>query len=132
MPDQPITNRTTLKWPEIKELTKAVMRQEEQSPAMTNAAKLVDYLFTNGAGQEADRLVLTKDNDRTGHGRAATTDLGGWGRSSVLAAVEQLVVSVKRETWREAGRLVNGFEVPAQGPQRILRESIERAIAKES
>lgn len=44
------------------------------------ADAIVEFLFTNGAGQQADRLVLTVDQPHT-------HDLGGWCRQSVHDAI---------------------------------------------
>lgn len=47
------------------------------------AARIADYLFTNGAGQKAKRLVLElEENGMYG---------GGWCRQAVVNAVERIL-----------------------------------------
>lgn len=41
---------------------------------------ILDRLFTNGAGEKADRLVLTVDGP-------LRRDLGGWSRAGASAAI---------------------------------------------
>ena len=51
------------------------------------AEQITDYLFTNGAGQKAQRLVLEMPDRRNG---------GGWGREPMLHAIlEQLETALK-------------------------------------
>lgn len=47
---------------------------------------VLDVLFTNGAGERADRLVLTQDNPKR--------DLGGWSRKSVEDVLRSLSIPV--------------------------------------
>lgn len=43
--------------------------------------ELLEGLFTNGAGERADRLVLTRDSDGA--------DLGGWSRGPIRDRIEE-------------------------------------------
>lgn len=52
----------------------------------TRIEKLLDNLFTNGAGEKADRLMLVQDvpgRARTASSDPGVVDLGGWCRSAV-------------------------------------------------
>lgn len=60
------------------------------------AERIADDLFHNGAGEEADRLVLTKDNNRDGHSRQPTRDLGGWSKRAVAVRVEVILAAAIR------------------------------------
>lgn len=51
------------------------------------AERIVEKMFTNGAGEKADRLVLVKDNDRDGHSREPYRDLGGYSKSALVDLV---------------------------------------------
>lgn len=67
-----------------------------------SAQAVVDYLFENGLGQHADRLMLlVKDNDRTGHSREPHSNLGGWCKQTVLdqvlQALDATVIVAKQE-----------------------------------
>jgi hypothetical protein len=56
---------------------------------MTNrkrAERFVDDLMTNGAGEKAHRLVLTRDMDNR-----ISYDLGGWGRRPLVDKITALL-----------------------------------------
>lgn len=55
------------------------------------ADAIVEFLFTNGAGQHADRLVLTRETPQT-------HDIGQWDR----VGVKQAIVVVLNNSIREA------------------------------
>ena len=59
--------------------------------ARTVAEAIVHDLFTNGAGETADRLVLTKDPKRTDV-LPVRRDLGGWSGAAVRAIIEQHLI----------------------------------------
>ena len=46
------------------------------------ASEIVETMFRNGRGNEADRLVLVDSSDR---------DLGGWGRRPFADRIEPLI-----------------------------------------
>lgn len=55
------------------------------------ASAIVKRLFTNGSGEKADRLVLTKDgvnNDR---------DLGGWSQQGALSQIINVLLTPPTE-----------------------------------
>jgi hypothetical protein len=52
---------------------------------------LVERLFTNGANEKADRLLLIQE-DHKGSARVANArDLGGWGKGPVRDAIRDAV-----------------------------------------
>lgn len=70
------------------------------------AAEIAKRLFTNGAGDHAQRLVLTID----GNGATKGRDLDGWSESAAADQIERLLVahwpelSVTRLTYRRERR----------------------------
>lgn len=48
--------------------------------ARERAERIVEKMFTNGAGQKADRLVLMKQ----GHRPKDDRDLGGWHKAALV------------------------------------------------
>lgn len=52
--------------------------------AVTIAAVITDHLLVNGAGDRADRLVLTVDGP-------PTRDLGGWSRQPLIDRIARLL-----------------------------------------
>jgi hypothetical protein len=62
----------------------------EEGEAMTDqdrhaiAAAIVDTLFQNGSGQQAQRLVLTVD-------RPTLINLGGWSRAGAKDQIERVI-----------------------------------------
>lgn len=69
---------------------------------VTSAAELVEYLFTNGAGEDARELRV--------YGVFGNY-LGGWSKAAVLAAVEQLVESVRADMVARANNVQNGNDL---------------------
>lgn len=55
------------------------------------AKELAEYLFTNGAGAKAERLVLAV---KTG---GELLDLGGWSRAAVLSRLEEFETAIRAE-----------------------------------
>lgn len=57
-----------------------------RAPALTELQvdALLDWLFTNGAGDKADRLVLTQDL------AGGKRDLGGWSREAIRFKLRML------------------------------------------
>lgn len=51
---------------------------------ITTSAELVEYLFTNGIGQKATRLLLFDVH---------ALELGGWSKAAIAAKVNELVES---------------------------------------
>lgn len=49
------------------------------------AREIVKDLFTNGAGNRADRLVMVLDNPRV--------DLGGWSESGAVARIKKILAA---------------------------------------
>lgn len=94
--------------------------------ARTLAARLVEALFTNGAGQRADRLVLV-------HG-ADERDLGGWGRGPITdrlaEALEAYAAKRVAEAQRENEGVIMGLLDALAGrttPLKDIRAAAPRA-----
>ncbi len=66
-----------------------VMTDKQPSEAaMKQAEPIVGYLFVNGAGSKAERLVLTSADGR---------DLGGWGKPAVLDCIARALDAAREE-----------------------------------
>lgn len=59
-------------------------------------AELTDAMFTNGSGEEADRLMLVKDHPHR--------DLGGWCRGAIRDRVLALAARIRAEASGEVER----------------------------
>lgn len=55
------------------------------------ASAIVKRLFTNGHGQKADRLVLTKDGVNNGR------NLGGWSQQGALSQIIEVLLTPPSE-----------------------------------
>lgn len=80
------------------------------------AKKIATNLFTNGAGQKAERLLLWCDTDKS--------DLGGWGFNSVLFEVATEIHMALR------GQSVKGAKKAAANVTPAQRESRAKNAAK--
>lgn len=70
---------------------------DTETPEQT-ARRVADYLFRNGNGDEADRLMLV--SEKAPWSREAPRDLGGWSRAAIrdiLATAITNAVAVERE-----------------------------------
>jgi hypothetical protein len=63
-------------------------RAMSKRKSSATAREIADYLFTNGAGSEATRLVLVQDNQAGGY-----KDLGGWCKEAVVHYIERVLNS---------------------------------------
>lgn len=63
-------------------------------PTETNrqvAERIAEYLFKNGAGSEADRLLLVKEDYNCSARVTQAVNLGGWSKKAVVDAIESLI-----------------------------------------
>lgn len=67
------------------------------------AREAVEYLFVNGAGSKAERLVLTSKDGR---------DLGGWGKPAVLDRIALAIDAARREAAQVAQRFETQIDCP--------------------
>lgn len=72
------------------------------SEPIKTASEFMDWLFTNGRGEVADSLVLTKFHDTANPTMPDVQNLGGYSRSDVLSKVEEFAFQVRVEAVEKA------------------------------
>lgn len=55
------------------------------------AERIADYLFSNGGGKEADRLLLVIEDSSCSAKVSNARYLGGWSKAAVRDAVQRLL-----------------------------------------
>lgn len=79
------------------------------------ARNVTQYLFTNGSGNQAARLVLM---DRLGR------DLGGWRQQAVVDHITQALLAARRDAFEEAAKIAEEM-----GKKNRIRNLVATEIA---
>jgi len=74
------------------------------------AKQFVDDLFRNGAGEEADRLLLIQDGAFMAPDIAKPRDLGGWCKAAVLDRVNALLAQARADQAARDAEICNEIE----------------------
>lgn len=101
--------------------------KDSTAQARRVAIRIVDRLFTNGAGERAQRLTLTVDRPRY-------RDLGGWGELAAIDQVQQVLDSVcsepRSEQEAELLAVVRDFVSLYAGTHDQLGTSVKEKLAR--